>query len=164
MWMWLWYLDSIHTVFSELQCHLRASILSKQIVHLLVVDFQVLHTQPTATHIVETHSHSTRICIRIRIRIQPDSNSKADAFFFGIILLELFTNTSPTDARGVLEHCIEALTSTAVNKYHDTFELGIPVQVLARIATMVDRLTETKHRGRSSIMAELPELERICEM
>ena len=123
---------------------------------------------PSGTHNRKTHGSTKNIIgtmpyMPTEYFMMGHVSEKTDAFSLGILLIELFTNTSPKDARGVIEHAETDLISTAMKQHPGTFELGIPSQVLDEIAAVVDRLTETKHKKRSSLAAELPELERICK-
>ena len=91
-------------------------------------------------------------------------SEKTDAFSYGVILLELLTNEKPYDARWAFVEDCEDTLEAAVMEHEGTFALRWPAEVLAALAGVAARCcTSSSHRARTTIAAELPALERLCE-
>ena len=89
-------------------------------------------------------------------------SDKTDAFSYGVILLELLSNEKPYDARWKFVEDCEDTVEKAVMEHEGTFALRWPAEALTALAGVAGRCCLV-HRQRTTIAAELPALERLCE-
>ena len=90
-------------------------------------------------------------------------SDKTGAFSYGILLLELLTNEKPYDARWAFVEDCEDTVEKAVMEHEGTFALRWPAEALTALAGVAGRCCTSAHRKRTTIAAELPALERLCE-
>jgi serine/threonine protein kinase len=125
---------------------------------------------PTATDNCKSHATTdniigTRPYMPVEYILQGHVSEKTDTFSFGVLLVELFTTTTPRSARWVLENREEPLLSDALVAHPGSAKLGCPGYVLhaAGLGGVADRCTVSQHKRRSSVAQELPELERLYQ-